>query len=261
MANNPPSAPVFGGGSGSGSGTYIGIPDDYTVPNQPNARFPRGEYYYSGRRRERQRLKKRYKQGSDWAIIAGKSPEQLAQVQKALVRIGYLDPDKVLWTRPDTATKNALNRVLGEANAKGMRWGDYLDETVKFMDDNDIATPGSMGAAPRPLQINLANPDTIKASVAQASTELLGGAYAGDPQHYVDEIHAQQRKQQTDEYWQTGGPEGQGGPGGETYDPAAVSALIMKEKPVDYGVEQSGSKAQAVLEGLLSRHAPQTQGL
>jgi hypothetical protein len=174
----------------------------------------------------------------------------------AMVQAGILKPKGFTPMAADDTTKKAFARLLTEANSAGMRWGDYLTGRVNLASMPGGAPLGSLGSVRDPLVVEHENPDNIRAQVSAQATNLLGGNYAGDPQHYVDEIAAQETKAQTDEY-NKGGPDGGGG---SVYKPADVDALMIKEHPVDYGVEQSGRNAQAVLEGLLSRHAPDSRG-
>ncbi len=193
-----------------------------------------------------QSVKARYYQGDEWTQIAGLAPEYLAQIQTSMVQAGILKPGKFVHGAPDPTTRKAVTELLTEANGAGMTWQDYLHQRLQI---NGGMGGAQQGPVKQPLEIRLANPDTIKEQVKSDATTLLGSrAAAGDPQHYVDEIQNQERLQQTQIYNQTGAGYA-GGTGGTTVDPAEIDALLTKEHPAEAEVNATiGQKAQQFIQ-------------
>lgn len=222
----------------------IGVRDSFHPDYAPykTEQFPKGHQYLDRHGKPRS-VKVRYSTGSEY-LLAGRSPEEIAQVQQSLARAGALKPGTFQPGVLDAKTRAAFVEILGESNGTGMRWGDYLDQRVALTEAT--GGPNYSGPAKTPLVIQHSNPDTIKAQVTDRGTTLLGSsAAAGDPQHYVDEIQAAETKQQTDAYNQSGGGY-TGGTGGTVTDAPTVDALLAKEHP-----------AEAAVNGLLGSNAQQ----
>lgn len=233
-------------GSGTTTQHHVGVPDSYVPGPHVTPGHPQGRHYTSTQDGSLQDIKVRYQTGfpKEWAVIASLPPEKLRSLQIGLVQSGILKYGSFAPGAPDVNTKKAISKLLGEANATGMRWSDYLDERIA-QSQKDGFSP-SQAAQRAPLSIQLSNPDTIKSQVTNDATNLLGSsAAAGDPQHYVDEIHNQQIAQQTTDY--------NAGlvPKTVSTDPATTDALIMKEHPTDYKVAQLGEHGQAILNSLI----------
>lgn len=255
MAKNPLNdQSIFGGGPPSvhGGGSdkkFIGVPKGYVPPYAPNVtpQFPKG-HQYIGADGKAHSVKTRYQVGDEWAQVAGLAPEYLQQIQQSMAQAGFLTPGKFQSGAPDTATRKAITTMLTEANGLGMQWKDYLSERVQIAEANG----GPAGPTRAPLEIQLSNPDTIKAAVTNDATSLLGSsAAAGDPNHYVGEIQDAERLQQTEAYNQTGSGYA-GGTGGTTTDAPSVDALLMKEHPAEHQAFQLGQHGQEILNALTS---------
>lgn len=210
---------------------------DYGQYQSPE--FPQG-HYYRAKSGKKIKVRTRYKTGDEY-ILASRSPEEIAQVQQSLSQAGLLKPGTFQPLANDAKTRSAMTELLSEANAAGMRWGDYLDQRVAMA---KIA-PSGAGATKAPLVLQLSNADTITSGVKNDATSILGStAAAGDPQHYVDEIHAAETKQQTDAYNESGAGFA-GGTGGTTIEAPTVDALLAKEHPAEAQTNQVlGSNAQ-----------------
>jgi hypothetical protein len=225
----------------------IGVSNDYKVKKTDyKGEGPKGRL---GRRREFEQGP-RYFSGAATEIFGSMGPTQLMEVQYALKRLGLLKDVTGVF---NNATRTGVMQMLGNANAEGVGWKKWLTNQIGFLDEAGIDSLGDLsgGSERAPLSIEHSNPDEIRASVTAQSTNLLGGNYAGNPEEYVNEIHAAETAQQTAQYNQTG----EGGSGGSTVAPPSVEALIMKKKPMDYQVERLGSNAQQII-GLLQRTQP-----
>lgn len=235
LSGGPPSSRGRGGDK-----DRIGIPDDYDQralrERFRSKEFPKGRYYRARSGRVTA-VRSRYLEGDEWKLLAGRSPEDIYDIQARLVRTGVLSAKSFQPGIADTATRKAFVDILAEANQNGMRWGDWLDGRVELADATGF-TP-STGRTRAPLSITLTNPDDIKADLGAQSTNLLG-SQLDDPDKIVQEVHAQETAYQTAAY-------NADETGATVTKPPDLQASLIAKHPDAYAVNRLGQNAQSFI--------------
>lgn len=236
-------------------GTFIGM----GVNQQPSA-LPFGKYVsplapkghrYIDRQGKLQSVVQRYGDRADWAILAGKDPNQIIDLQNRMVAVGLLKPGHyAAGQQNDKNTRNAFHDLLVGANAAGKKYGDFLNDALNVAKATgfDPWAPTTKTLPPA-LVIQHDNPMQVKGNLIQDSTNLIGGLH-DDPAVFAAKYATQETAAQTAQYNATylGGPDPNTGKGGSvTAAPtgqSGVDAAIIAAHPDEYAAHQLGQNAE-----------------
>lgn len=127
----------------------------------------------------------RYWTGDEWRP-ASWSPQEIAELQSALVQVGLIGSDENISLGVfDAATKNAYRKLLETANATGVTWSEAL------------ARYAQAPVAGEELQVELTNPDDLRRIFKEAA--FTHSATQFDPAEIdamVASFHEKQREYQ-----------------------------------------------------------------
>ncbi len=103
----------------------------------------------------------------------------LADLQMALVQVGLLDSDEVVFGYADDTTTSAMRTILGLANQQGMPWQDVLSQALQMGDNSLAGAAGNGGANPDDIrpQIVLPNRDELRTDIDEATFARAGVRY------------------------------------------------------------------------------------
>lgn len=112
----------------------------------------------------------RYKSGEERTLLAGKSPEAIAGLQRQLVNAGLLTGRVVLGVWDDTSAA-AFRQVLAIANVNGYN----VDEALQYVATQAANPENVIGAASRaPLTVSLTNPTDLARIFQQTAEATMG---------------------------------------------------------------------------------------
>lgn len=155
----------------------------------------------------------------------------LADLQMALIEVGLLDADEVIFGYADDATSDAMDTILGIANQQGMTWQDVLSQAM-------ATGPGSLGGggagggaggagSVRP-QIVLPNREELRADIDDATFARTGVRYdPGVLDHMADAAIDHARDLQEQEFRSRNATEVESGQSLESF----VEAQIEEQNP------------------------------
>ena len=134
---------------------------------------------------------------SDVAIPARWSGERINDLQKQLVKGGWLNPNSILdFGVYDAPTSTAWRNLLTQSNRSGQNWVATLRRSSSSAAKQRLADrrADSAGGGGRAPTIRLSNPDDLEATFRQVSQVRSGGVWVED-----DQIAAMVRAYQSEE--------------------------------------------------------------
>jgi len=218
----------------------VGVPSGFKTPTphydpgRAQFRTSRGGpgQYVPGSAMTKQPL---YSSGDEWKLLGGKSPEEIAQVQAALVRIGVLKEGGFQPGVMDKKTAAGFRDILGEANATGRQWRAVLTERTQMADATGYDPSAGSGSERAPLTIELTNPDDIKGKLDQDSPDLIGRGFSdAEKAAFVADYQGQETSAQTQAY-------NNAESGGTVTGPPSVEAALMKKAKGEFAPEYNAT--------------------
>lgn len=179
----------------------------------------------------RERTKARYYEQDTLAPLRW-SPEQRAQMQRAMHQIGLYGKRKVRLGSWGAADQAAFAELLVAANVEGRMWFEQLAEwkrrpPVELLEE-------MAGDTPKKPTIQVSNPLDVRAAAAAVDQELTGGGDIGFAQRQIGAYQAAESGAQMAVY----GDQDAGG-GGTVVDAPSVEQFmadkLRREKPIDVG--------------------------
>lgn len=185
-------------------------------------------------------------------------PEQIDQLQQALVTVGLLPPGSYRSGQWEGKTVAAFTTLLGQANRAGIPWENLLDYQMGLAAQGIIGPKQQEG---HKLTVQLASPDDIKFGLDQKAPDMIGRKLKPDEQDmFVKQYHDLQTQAATSAFNAQYGPDGLGGPGGTvTAEPSLESFIDQQLKDKykgEYQANQMGVNGMYFLD-MLSQRAPQ----
>lgn len=159
----------------------------------------------------------RYFEGDDWQP-AGWPPDQIADLQRALIAAGLIDPKATISLGYyDITTRTAYRELLTTANASGMDRSQALQMALTAPRQG----PGIKETPRQPLVMKLSNPDDLRAVFRKAIIDELGQGWSSDQiDQMVTDYQARETEVQQQQYAMTGfGSATEPGPGGTLTPP------------------------------------------
>lgn len=165
----------------------IGVPNDYTVPQQRHGREELGDVRF---RRQPQSytydVPPNYFDGDEF-IPANWPSTNIWQVQQALAKVGLLTGSftRNTW---DEASRNAYKELLGIANATGQTADRALSELLSTsggeaggrwtVDEFGNVVQSGGGEAPPPLVTRTTDPTALRSTFRKAVIDMLGEGWS-----------------------------------------------------------------------------------
>ena len=220
--------------------TAVGpLPKGYKPPGPA---VPNWEQYAAGAHES----KVRYFTGAPQEILGSKGPQQVAEIQQALWRLGLLSKEAITGV-VNGPTKTAFAIVLGNANTTGQHWELWMSDAITAADEMGYDPNAASAQARAPLTIELTSPEDIKGGFDKVSPETIGrGLTPQELDAQVQRVQAGETQEQTDRY-------NQGETGGTLTKTPTSDGLIRqleKEHPQEYKATQMGEKAKEIYDML-----------
>lgn len=211
-------------GAASGGKVPIGVPKGYTIRSRVPTPIHHGGW---GTRSMQVEQGPRYFQGDEWRN-APAALEDVSDLQRALIQVGFLDSTGVVYGSWDDKTATAFAKVLASANQSGAMWQDALATRLALVDQQGGL---KAGRAVAPLTIKLTNPDDLKKVANNVAKNLYGGNLPDDDlNRFVSAYQASEAQAQSSSYAQQYNASGTGyGAGGTVTAPADPSVAAEKQ--------------------------------